>query len=46
MIFGKDNPAEPYSCLPGIMSPTPDEADPSRVVDHASHDADTGVRKQ
>jgi hypothetical protein len=30
-----ENPAEPYSCLPGIMSPTADDADPSRVLDRA-----------
>jgi hypothetical protein len=31
-----ENPAEPYSCLPGIMSPTADDADPSRVLERAA----------
>jgi hypothetical protein len=30
-----ENPAEPYSCLPGIIAPTTDDADPSRVLDRA-----------
>jgi hypothetical protein len=31
-----ENPAEPYSCLPGIMAPTTDDMDPSRVLERAA----------
>jgi hypothetical protein len=35
-----ENPAEPYSCLPGIMSPTADDTDPSRVLERATATAE------